>query len=159
MKPVVYLETTIPSYLVSRPSRDLVVAAHQQVTREWWANRRSEFDLVISRFVLDEVSQGDTVAASQRLAILKDIPQLTINEDVLVMTDAILNTGLIPHRALRDAGHIAVSAVNGVDFLLTWNCSHIANGPVIVAVRELCEEMGFECPIICTPDTLLEPMP
>lgn len=158
MKPTLYLETTIPSYLVSRPSRDLIIAAHQQVTREWWDHRRRDFDVVTSRLVLDEASVGDQQAAGKRLEALRDMPVLELNADVISFAQEIMRLGCIPERAGTDSAHISVCAVYGVDFMLTWNCRHIANGVVIAAVRKLCDEAGYAFPVVCTPDSLLEPM-
>jgi hypothetical protein len=151
----VYLETTIPSYLTAWPSRDLIIAAHQQLTKDWWRTRRSAFDLFISQFVLDEASAGDPQAAQERLAILNPLPLLDISDAVLELAAAILHTGVIPAKAARDAAHIAVSAVHGVDFLLTWNCTHIANAQIVKQVQAICAQHGFPCPLICTPEELM----
>ena len=151
----VYLETTIPSYLTAWPSRDLIIAAHQQLTKEWWRTRRSEFDLFISQFVLDEAGAGDAQAAQERVAILNPLPLLDISEAVLELASAILQAGIIPAKAARDAAHIAVSAVHGVDFLLTWNCAHIANAQIVKKVQTICAQHGFPCPLICTPEELM----
>ncbi len=151
----VYLETTIPSYLTAWPSRDLIVAGHQQLTKEWWRTRRSEFELFISQFVVDEASAGDAVAAKERMAILDPLPLLDISEAVLELASAILQSGVIPAKAARDAAHIAVSAVHGIDFLLTWNCAHIANAQIIKQVQAICAQHGFPGPVICTPEELM----
>lgn len=151
----VYLETTIPSYLTAWPSRDLIIAGHQQLTKEWWQTRRSEFELFISQFVLDEASAGDPQAAQERLAILNPLPLLDIAPEVLQLASAILQSGAIPPKAARDAAHIAVSAVHGIDFLLTWNCAHIANAQIVKKVQSICVQHGFPCPLICTPEELM----
>ena len=151
----VYLETTIPSYLTAWPSRDLIVAGHQQVTKEWWRTRRSEFELCISQFVVDEASAGDAEAARERMAILDPLPLLDISEAVLELATAILDSGAIPAKAARDAAHIAVSAVHAIDFLLTWNCAHIANAQIVKKVQAICAKRGFPCPAICTPEELM----
>lgn len=151
----VYLETTIPSYLTAWPSRDLIVAGHQQLTKEWWRTRRSEFELCISQFVVDEASAGDAEAAKERMAILDPLPLLDISEAVLELASAILQSGVIPAKAARDAAHIAISAVHGIDFLLTWNCAHIANAQIIRQVQAICTQHGFPCPVICTPEELM----
>src|SRR3954451_2959195 len=151
----VYLETTIPSYLTAWPSRDLVVAAHQQLTKEWWRMRRNEFELCISQFVVDEASAGDAEAAQERMAILAPLPLLDISQAVLELASAILQSEVVPARAARDAAHIAVSAVHGIDFLLTWNCAHIANAQIVKKVQSICVQQGFPCPLICTPEELM----
>lgn len=151
----VYLETTIPSYLTAWPSRDLIIAGHQQITKEWWRTRRSEFELYISQLVVDEAGAGDAEAAKERMAILGPLPLLDISEAVLQLASAILQTGVIPAKAARDAAHIAVTAVHSIDFLLTWNCAHIANAQIIKQVQAICEQHGFPCPVICTPEELM----
>jgi hypothetical protein len=156
MKPKVYLETTVPSYLSAKASRDLIVAAHQQITQEWWERRRNQFDVFISQFVLDEASQGDTEAAQGRLELLSDIEMLDITEDVSRLASAILAAKIIPPESATDAAHIALAAVHAMDFLLTWNCAHIANAAIALRVRRVCEARGFSCPVICTPEELLE---
>lgn len=151
----VYLETTIPSYLTSWPSRDLIVASHQQLTKDWWRTRRNEFELCISQFVLDEACAGDMEAAQERMAILDPLPLLDISDAVAKLASAILQSGVIPPKAARDAAHIAVSAVHGIDFLLTWNCAHIANAQIIKKLQAICAHHGFPCPVICTPEELM----
>jgi hypothetical protein len=118
----VYLETTIPSYLTSRPSRDLIIAGHQQLTREWWENRRDTFQLFLSQLVIDEASAGDPAAARERLKALRDLPLLDITPEVTELASRILDSGKIPRKAATDAAHIAIAAVHGMDFLVTWNC-------------------------------------
>jgi len=155
MKPKLYLETTIPSYLTSRPSRDLVVASNQQVTRIWWEQRREAFDVCVSQFVIDEVSAGDRLMASERLRVLKGLPVLDATPEALELASRIVQLELIPQRAGVDAAHIAVAAAHEVDFLMTWNCTHIANAAIARRIAGLCNEYGFECPLICTPYALL----
>jgi len=156
MKPRLYLETTIPSYLTAWASRDLIVAAHQQLTKEWWRSRRDVFEICISQFVLDEASAGDKDAARERLEILKPLPLLDITESVLHLASALLQSGVIPDKAARDAAHIAISAVHGMDYLMTWNCAHIANAMITKTVQAICLQKGFSCPVICTPEELME---
>ena len=155
MRETVYLETTIPSYLTSRPTRDLIVSARQQVTREWWEARRSGFDLFISQVVIDEVADGDPQIAQKRLDILKGIPLLSITEDGISLAKRILDSGTLPEKAARDAAHIAVSTVHGMLYLVTWNCKHLANAEIFERVGRVCALAGFLCPVICTPDELL----
>jgi len=155
MKPKLYIETTIPSYLMARPSRDLIVAGHQQLTLEWWEKRRNDFDIYISQFVLDEVSIGDQEAAQKRLNIILEFPILDINNQVITLASKILQAGIIPQKAATDAAHIAIAAVHQMQFLMTWNCTHIANAEFIDSIRRMCLEHGFACPIICTPEELM----
>src|SRR3990172_6647318 len=127
----VYLETTFISYLVSRPSRDLLVAAHQQITNDWWLNRRQNFECYVSQVVIDEVSAGESEESRKRMEIISAFPVLEVTEEAELLTRAILASGAIPPRAVRDAAHIAVAAVNYVDYLLTWNCTYLANAQLI----------------------------
>ena len=151
----VYIETTIPSYLAAWPSRDLIQAARQQLTHEWWDTRRFDYDLCISQTVLEEAIAGDFDAAARRLELIEDLPLLDLTSDVNVLAMAIMGSGLLPLRAARDAVHISVAAVHGVDFLLTWNCKHIANAVTIKEIAEIVADCGYELPIICTPEELL----
>jgi predicted nucleic acid-binding protein len=126
MKPRVYIETSVISYLVSRPTLDVITAGHQATTLQWWEQQRSRFELVISQFVVDEASEGDPVAAEKRVAALSGISVLPISEpQIIVLAQALLKAGALPQKAKLDALHIAVCAVTGVDILLTWNFKHI----------------------------------
>ena len=127
MKPTLYMESTIPSYLVSRSSRDVVIAGHQQLTRDWWETRRNRFDIFVSQLVIDEISAGDATASSARMEIVRALRMLEITKEVNTLSVKLLASGIIPRRAAVDAAHIALSAVHSIDFLLTWNCTHIAN--------------------------------
>lgn len=155
LKPKLYLETTIPSYLTAWPSRDLIRAGHQQITREWWDNRRNLFDVYISQLVLDEAAAGDSEAARARLATIRGLPLLDITEDVDELATSLLAALALPPKAATDAAHIAVAAVHGMHFLLTWNCAHIANAEMASAIQHVCQEHGLACPVICTPEELM----
>ena len=157
--PKLYLETTIPSYLTARRSRDLRLAAHQEVTEEWWSDHRREYDPYISDLVLDEAGEGDAAFVGLRLAALAGIPSLDVTEEVDELATRLLAGGLIPEKAAQDAFHVAVSAVHGMDFLLTWNCTHINNVSIIRRMERICAQAGFACPVICSPDELLPPSP
>ena len=124
MKPRVYLETTIISYLTARPSRDLITAAHQQITQQWWQTRRAHFDLFVSPPVIQEAQAGDPEAAARRIAGLQDIPLLTLSAEAAGLAQALIAQGPLPDTAVVDALHIAIAAVNGMHYLLTWNCTH-----------------------------------
>jgi len=156
VKPKLYLETTIPSYLTARPSRDLIIAASQQITKDWWEKRRGRFEIFISEFVIKEISAGDSLAAKERLAILQGIPLLDATPEVGELARIILGTKVIPAKAAQDAVHIAIAAVHGMDLLMTWNCKHIANATIFSSIRSVCQKHGFECPEICTPQELLD---
>jgi hypothetical protein len=155
MKPRVYLETTIPSYLTAWPSRDLVRAAHQQITREWWEKRRTEFELYISQVVVRECQAGDATAAADRLKVLQDVPLLEQTQEATQLAQALVDQVPLPERAAVDALHVAIAAVHGMDYLLTWNCTHIANATLRGPIESVCRASGYEPPGICTPDELL----
>ena len=156
MKPKVYLETTIVSYLTGWTSRDLVTAARQQITQEWWQTRREDFDLFASQIVMDEAGAGDADAAARRLEFMSDLPLLNPSDDVADLAQALLDEVPLPAKAAADALHIAVATVNGIDFLLTWNCTHIANATLRGNIEAVCRSRGYEPPIICTPEELLK---
>jgi hypothetical protein len=151
-----YIETSIISYLVARPSSDALAKAHQDLTREWWERRRMRFELYISQIVLDEARRGDPEAASARLAIAETLPVLKLSEDARQLTAAILRSAALPPKAAADAAHIAIATVNAMEFLLTWNCTHIANGVILRKVAAVCREMNLEPPTVCTPEELME---
>ena len=151
----VYLETTFNSYLVARPSRDVIVAGHQQTTQDWWENRRSKFDCSVSQVVIDEASVGDPTEVQKRLAILGGLPTLAITDDANALTQAIMAAGILPPQVVRDAAHVAVAAVHAVDYLLTWNCKHLANAQIARRIAVVCEKLGYRVPIICTPEELM----
>lgn len=154
MRKRVYIETTIPSYLTARPSRDLLQAARQQITQHWWGSERHNFQLCISQIVLDEVASGDTEAAERRLAAVSGLPLLDLTTDVDELAVKIMDSGLLPLQASRDAIHIAVASVHNVDILLTWNCKHIANAVILKELGRVIASTGYEIPVICTPEEL-----
>src|SRR5205807_9458826 len=123
----VYLETSVVSYLTGRPSRDLIVAAHQQLTAAWWQDRAGAFDLVASPLVVQEAARGDPDAASRRVAVLRDVRLVQVTKAAEEMALEIVQQHLLPDKALADALHIAIAAAHEIEFLLTWNCGHIAN--------------------------------
>ena len=151
----VYLETTFVSYLVSRPSRDLLVAAHQQTTEDWWLERRQNFECYVSQVLLDEASAGDPEEAKTRMAMIGGFPVLEITEETESLTAAIIDSGAIPSHAVRDAAHIAVATINDMDYLLTWNCKHLANAQMIRRLAVVCNQQGYNMPVICTPEELM----
>lgn len=152
----IYLETSFISYLVAKPSRDLVIAAHQSISMEWWTLCRGTFDCYISQFVLDEAGQGDEEAAQRRLKVTEDIAVLDVTREAEDLTQYLLGEGLFPQKAVADAAHLAIATTHEVDFLLTWNCKHLANAHISKKVRGLCRDRGFDPPVICTPEELME---
>lgn len=156
MKPRVYVETSVISYLTAKPSRDLIMAAHQEVTREWWQNRRSEFDLFYSDAVRAEAAMGDSHAAAVRLEVLTALLLLEIPAQALELANALVEATALPAKARVDALHIAVAACERIDFVLTWNFKHIANAQLVGKVRQVCELHGLLCPVLCSPLELIE---
>jgi hypothetical protein len=151
----VYIETTIPSYLTAWPSRDLVTAARQQVTREWWQLRRGEFDLYVSEVVMEEAADGDPDAVRRRLDALGGFQILRTTDEAEDLAQTLLREGALPGQAEVDALHVAVAAVHGMDILLTWNLGHLANADTIWAASRVLRSRGYEPPLICTPDQLM----
>ena len=156
MKKSVYLETSVISYLAGRLSSNLLTAACQQVTSQWWAERRYDYDLFISELVVREARAGNPDAANRRLEYMKELAELTITEEVKQLTTALISDGSFPPRAQADALHVAIAAVHKVDYLLTWNCRHIDNPATKPKIRSSCSATGFTCPEICTPIEIME---
>jgi predicted nucleic acid-binding protein len=156
MKPILYIETTIISYLAARTSRNPIVAGRQALTREWWENRRMAFDLVVSELVFNECAAGDQEAAKRRFDYIADMDSLHVSNDAVTIAEALVVEGPIPNEFGEDALHIALCAVNGIDFLVTWNCRHLANAFHRHRIEEVVESQGYRCPVICTPEELLE---
>jgi len=157
MKNSVYLETTIISYLAAKPSKDDIVFARQMITQDWWQSKREFFDLYISDLVLQEMQAGDKNAAQRRIKAASGIPALAINDKALQVSEFLVTEGPIPAQYKEDALHIAICAVNAVDFLLTWNCTHLANAAIRYKLESCVEQMGHNCPIVCTTEELMEP--
>ena len=137
------------------PNRDVIIAGQQQITRDWWDQRRQLYELYISAFVLDEAGQGDATAAAERLAAIRECRVLAYPTEAEALTRALLASRLIPAKAAADAAHIATAAVHGMDFLLTWNCRHIANAAIVEKLRAICTREGHSAPVICTPHELM----
>ena len=152
----VYIETSIVSYLAAKPSRDLLIAACQQITSEWWENKRNEYDLFTSELVVAEASAGDPNVAAKRLKLLQEVSELKITDDVRQIADTLIGQGALPDKAQADALHIATATVHGIDYLLTWNCRHIDNPATKPLVRKVCSAKGYLCPEICTPIEIME---
>ena len=155
MLPKLYLETTIPSYLTARRSRDLRLAADQEATEQWWQTQRHEYELYVSETVHFEVARGEAAMAEARLKTLAGIIVLKTNSEVDALVEELKRDGIIPDAAAADALHIALAAVNGMDFLLTWNCKHINNPNQIRRIERACRTRELVCPVICTPGELL----
>ncbi len=154
MKKTVYIETSVVSYLTARGSRDLIAAARQQLTMEWWNNCRARFELFSSPLVEKEASGGDQEAADRRMNALQGIPKLELGDEAIALAESLMKAGALPQNAREDALHIAIAAVFRMDYLLTWNCRHIDNAQMKPVIRAVCHEQGFVCPEICTPEEL-----
>ena len=150
---IVYIETSIIGYLTSRSSDSVIFQARQELTRAWWDDRRGAYDLVASQLVLDEAAAGDPTAARERLELLQAIPLLDVEHpDVGALAEALVNVHLLPQKASADARHVAVATVFGVDYLLTWNCKHIANADTLPGIYDMLRDEGFHPPLILTPE-------
>ena len=151
----VYIETSVVSYLTARPARDLLAAAWQNITSDWWDTQRVRFNLCTSALTIEEAGRGHPEAAARRLKALDGIPILPMTETVTDLSDALLRRGALPANAQNDALHIGLSAVYGVQYLLTWNFRHLANAESQPVIRSVCAQQGFTSPEICTPAELL----
>lgn len=157
MRPKVYVETSVISYLVARRNqRDLLVASNQELTQEWWESRRGSFELCVSAVVLAEASRGDQTFAAARAAIASELTLVETSEAAMRLAGALIERAGLPSNAYEDALHIAVAAATGMDYLLTWNCKHIANAAIIPRVNAVVRSFGFEPPLIYTPQQLME---
>ncbi|MEW6262923.1 MAG: type II toxin-antitoxin system VapC family toxin [Thermodesulfobacteriota bacterium] len=154
-KRTVYIETSVISYLTARPSNDLLAAAWQKVTIDWWDTQRNRFDLFVSDIVIEEAGRGNDIAVTRRLEALAGIPLLAITDEVISLSEALINARALPQKAIGDSLHIALSAVHGIDYLLTWNYRHIDNAETKPIVRKICLTNGYGYPEICTPQELM----
>jgi hypothetical protein len=156
MKQSVYIESTVISYLTAKPSRDLVVAAHQQITREWWDFALPKLTPFISQFVVNEISFGDPLASKARLNVCSGISLLEMTQDVNHLAKLYFNAIRIPEKAKADAYHLALATWHGLDFMVSWNCTHIASGRVRSIVEQINDDNNLASPTICTPEELME---
>ena len=155
-RPKLYLETTIPSYLTARTSRQLVAARMQNITKRWWNAWRTQFEIYVSDIVIKEATEGDPQAAQRRQAVLDNFTVLESDDDSRVFAAQIVDICRLPIQAIDDAEHVALAAMRGLDFLLTWNCAHLANPHIVSKIRLVCKSEGYSCPTICTPEQLME---
>ncbi len=155
MKETVYIESSVISYYTSKPSRDIIIAGRQEITREKWFKTLEKFESYISALVLQEVEQGDPEAAEKRLNAISDMPVLSIIDKAEELASILLQEGPIPKTNPEDALHIAIAAVNGIEYLLTWNFSHINNAQMKAKIITVIENHGYQCPVICSPEELL----
>ena len=159
MKPRLYLETTIPSYLVARPNRDIQIASDQAATHQWWSAHCNDFEMFVSAAVLREISRGDPEMAAVRFEKIKHLAILAPTGESESLAERLLAENIIPAKAADDATHIALAAAHAMDFLLTWNCKHINNRFTIRRIERACAKSGFTCPVIATPTELMNLQP
>ena len=155
MMETIYIETTIVGHIAGRIHSNPFVAARQHATRIWWREKASKYTVLISQLVLDECSDGDPAAAVERLDVVKDTDLIESSEEVDALAAALITGHAVPASEPRDAFHIAIAAVNGVNYLLTWNFKHIANASLRGRIEQICRDAGFDPPVICTPDELM----
>ncbi len=154
-KPTVYVETTVIGHLVGRVLKDPIVAGRQTVTRNWWPFALTNYRLIVSGLVLDECGAGDPQIAGERLAIAGSFELIQTSPQVDELAENLLKSKAIPQTELRDAVHVSLAAVNGIEYLVTWNFRHIANVATRAAIESVCRSAGYEPPNICTPDELM----
>jgi hypothetical protein len=154
MKPVVYIESSVISYLASRPSRDIVIAGRQAITLDWWENEKERFELRISVLVEEEIGRGDASASELRLTMVSEIPSLSVSDDAISLAESLIDQKAIPAGSEDDALHIAIAATQGADYLLTWNFKHINNAETKKSIVRVVESFGYVCPQLCSPEEL-----
>lgn len=154
--PTLYIETSIVSYLRQRPSTQVVTAARQVLTHQWWNYERTNYELVTSRYVIDEASDGDPKLAEERLESLDEIPLLSADPDVEIIANENMARAILPPKAVFDALHIAITAHHRIEYLLTWNCRHIANAKILPRIHAVLNDLSVPIPIICTPEEMVE---
>ena len=151
----IYIETSIVSYLRQRPSPHVVTAARQLLTHRWWNEERTNFNLVTSQYVVDEAADGDPRLAAERAQVLDGIALLQLDSQIGVIADEIMRRAILPPKASVDALHIAATAYHRVDYLLTWNCRHIANGRTLPRIYDVLVDLGYPLPFVCTPEEMV----
>jgi hypothetical protein len=156
LKPTVYIETTVISYLTARPTDDAVMAGHMVDTRNWWQVARANYELVTSELVLTEASGGDAQAAASRMNELESLVLVPVSDAAKSLAFALVSASALPAKAYVDALHVAVAATNRIDYLLTWNCRHLANATLRARIEKVCLDHGCRAPVICTPPELTE---
>ena len=155
MKATVYIESSVISYLTARPSKNPLLAEHQRLTRFWWRKLRPRFDCYVSDTVIQEISDGELAMAKKRLNAVRKIVRLAASDVAAELAGEILKRGHLPANAANDAAHLAIATASGMDFLLTWNCTHIANAQIERQIARLCAAYEYEFPVVCTPEQLM----
>lgn len=155
-RPTAYIETTVIGHLVGRILADPIVAGRQTVTRQWWPTAIAQYRLIVSKVVADECAAGDSEAAKERLAVLDSLEFIATSPSVDELARRLMSEFAVPKTEPRDAVHISLAAVNGLEYLVTWNFKHIVNPTTRSAIERVCRDAGFVPPMICTPDELWE---
>ena len=155
-KPTAYIETTVIGHLVGRILADPIVAGRQTVTRQWWPDAVGQFRFFVSKVVADECAAGDPEAAKERLDVLDSLEFVTVSPAVDELAHKLIEKFAVPKTEPRDAVHISLAAVNGLEYLVSWNFKHIVNPTTRAAIERVCRDAGFVPPMICSPDELME---
>ncbi|MDM3855221.1 MAG: type II toxin-antitoxin system VapC family toxin [Aphanizomenon gracile PMC649.10] len=155
MNESVYIETSILGHLTARPTDNLIVAANVKITQDWWNEYRRSFMLYASEIVEDEAGKGDPEMASQRLNLLQSLMLLELTEEAFELSQAFLSQSNLPQKAFNDALHMALATVYNLDYLLTWNCKHMANAQIQRKLAQISSDLGYVLPVICTPYELI----
>jgi hypothetical protein len=150
----IYIESSIIGYLTARPSRDVIAAARQAITVDWWEKHRHRYDVYVSALVEQEIAGGDEEAANQRMLAVANIASVAVTAEAQVLAETLLRAKAIPANSVEDALHIAIAATQGADFLLTWNFKHINNAETKLLIAKAVESAGYVCPILCSPEEL-----
>lgn len=153
---LIYVETTVVGNVAGRVHSNPDVASRQRATRSWWGSAAARYELAISQLVVDECSDGDPTAAQERLDVLRGLTILDITDEARALARTLTAEGAVPQSEPRDALHIAVSAVQRVQYLVTWNFKHIANATMRTKIEQVCRDAGFSPPIICSPPEIPE---
>ena len=156
MKPTVYIETSIISYFSSRPSNDVLVLAKQRLTQRWWEKVLPKCDPFVSQIVLNEIGRGDSQASRKRLALSSEFRILGVDYEVIRLAEQVSQFLNLPEKALADAFHISIPTVHQIDYLVTWNCTHIANAFQSRNLEAFIVARGYRVPCICTPEEMME---
>lgn len=158
IKPKVYIETTVVSYLVARPSEDATLSARQQVTRQLWEDYSDNFEFIVSDIVITEIRQGNEIAAQRRVDALAGLTVLDLSPEAVMLAQNLINAGAVPKESQTDAQHIAVAVVHGIEHLISWNYKHIVNESRRQDIDQVCRASGYRPTILCTPTELIEDM-
>jgi predicted nucleic acid-binding protein len=156
LKASVYIETSVFSYLTARPNNDLRAMANQSTTLDWWETQRANYNVFVSELVVSEASKGHPEASQRRLTVINEFPLIAISEEARALAQALIENHALPQKAEADAYHVAIAVVHGIEYLLTWNCTHIANAHARPKIEATCRKLGYEPPVICTPPELTE---